>query len=284
MVAIGLLSMLSISTMAAPGDVAGATLAVMSFNVRYGTANDGDNSWPHRRDLLVRTIRAYRPHIVGTQECVDFQADFLREQLTEYRVFGAGREADAGGEGMTVLYDPQVLVPLETGNFWLSETPEIPGSRAWLTSCPRMVTWARFFHRDTRRTFLYLNTHFDHVSAMARKQSAELLLDKSKSLANDIPVLITGDFNARAGESEPWKILTEGGFHDSWLTAAETKGASHTFSGFRAPKPDDTSRIDWILHRGALQALVCETVTYNEDGRYPSDHFPIYGTYVLWAE
>ncbi|MBX7255585.1 MAG: endonuclease/exonuclease/phosphatase family protein [Candidatus Hydrogenedentes bacterium] len=250
-------------------------LTVLSFNVRYGTAKDGENAWEKRKDILVDTIRQANPDIIGTQECLDFQADYIVDKLPEYRWFGVGREADGNGERMAVLYKKDVVSPLDVGNFWLSETPEVPGSLSWNSSCTRMVTWARFYHHASKRFFVHFNTHFDHKSEPARQGAARVLLERIKQLPENTPVIVTGDYNSAAGKSVAWTTLTEGGLADAWLVAAKHSGPTITFGSFGPPKEGEDSRIDWIMLRGPVRADECETITYNKDGRYPSDHFPV---------
>lgn len=258
----------------AQGQSGDGGLRVMSFNIRYGTADDGDNSWEHRTDTVVRMLRQCSPGIVGLQECLAFQADFLADALPEYRWLGVGREADLLGEHCAVLYKYKELAPLYTGNFWLSETPGVPGSKSWQTACTRMVTWARFYDIKRGRHFFFFNTHFDHRSAPARENSAVLLAQRVEDVRAGLPAIVTGDFNAAAEESAPWRTLTAGALADAWLAAEETAGPAVTWSGFKAPKPDGR-RIDWVLFAGPFKPVHCETVIYNEDGRYPSDHFPV---------
>ena len=250
------------------------TLPVMTFNVRYGTADDGPNSWDLRRDLVVETIRSREPHVLGLQECLKFQADFIAASLSEYDHFGVGREADGGGERMEVFYRPDIVIPLESGSFWLSETPEVPGSRSWKSANVRMATWARFHRVGSREQFLFLNTHLDHRSEEARVEASKLLALWAKKAPKALPVIITGDFNATAEQSLPWETLTAT-LQDSWVAAAERAGPPVTWSAFRAPSAE-VRRIDWILTSPGISVSFCETVTYNSDGRYPSDHFPVF--------
>ncbi len=143
-------------------------LALMTFNIRYGTAMDGENSWGKRRELVVDTIREYQPDAVGTQETLDFQATYISAQLPEYLRFGMGRDADGTGERMEVFHRAGVVSPVETGNFWYSTTPDVPGTRGWESACNRMATWARFHHHASGAFFYLFNTHIDHTSEEAR--------------------------------------------------------------------------------------------------------------------
>lgn len=253
-----------------------AQLTVMSFNVRYGTASDGENAWQNRRDLLVETIRRYEPDILGTQEGLDFQLDYIQEQLGgDYRWFGVARDADGTGEHAAVFYRRDRLAALESGTFWMSETPEVPGTKSWSSHHNRVTTWARFHHYATGRQFVYLNTHLDNGSPEARQQGARLLARRIDATPNRYPVIVTGDFNAAAGKSEPWQTLIGAGLKDAWQIAKECKGPACTFNGFKPPSETADNRIDWVLVPEHAAVQSCETVTYSRDGRYPSDHCPV---------
>ena len=250
-------------------------LRVMTFNIRYGSADDGENAWPHRRDIVMRMIESTSPDVVGLQECLAFQADYLVGKLPHYRWLGVGREADGGGEHMAVLYRASAFSPIRTGNFWLSERPDEPGSRSWGAACSRMVTWVEFRHIATGTRSLWYNTHFDHVSEEARTASARMLADTIARSGGGMEVVVTGDFNAPAGFAEPWRILTGSGLRDAWLTAASRHGSAVTYNGFGPPDREGESRIDWILLSPRIEVRHCESVEYNEGGRYPSDHLPV---------
>jgi endonuclease/exonuclease/phosphatase family metal-dependent hydrolase len=171
---------------------------VMSFNIRYGTANDGVNRWELRRDFLVETVRAFSPDLLGTQETLGFQRDYLAEKLPEYDHLGVGRDdGRERGEMMALYYRKDRFEKLDGGHFWLSETPDIVGSKSWDSSLPRMVTWVKL--RDRRQESLspivFFNTHFDHMGTTARLESAKLLRRKIASFSDTCSVIVTGDFN-----------------------------------------------------------------------------------------
>ena len=258
------------------------SLALMTFNIRYGTAADGENSWEKRRDLVVDTIRRSQPDVVGTQETLDFQAAYISAQLPEYLRFGMGRDADGTGERMEVFYRASRVSPVETGNFWYSMTPEVPGTSEWESACNRMATWARFHHHASGRSFYLFNTHFDHVSEEARRNSARILAERIKVLPADVPVFILGDFNSKAEDSVPYAMLTASILKDAWPTAKQRVGPAITWSAFAPPESGPDSRIDWILYRGDhITVDECETVLHHEGNRYPSDHFPVLAKFTL---
>lgn len=256
-------------------------LTVMTYNVRFGTAQDGPNAWELRKDFLVRTVARHAPAILGTQECLDFQADYIVEHLPGYEVISLGREADGGGEMTAVFYNKSLLLPLESGHFWLSETPDVPGSKSWDSSLPRIATWVKFFDRTGARCFYYFNTHLDHRGEVARVESARLLLGRILRVESTVPAILTGDFNAAGGSAEPWTVLTSGGLTDLWDHAIEKTGLPNTWNGFEIPNPAQARRIDWILATPGVVAQTCEIDAVQEQGRYPSDHMPVIAIITL---
>lgn len=249
-------------------------LRVMSLNVRYPSPKDGPNLWELRRNLLVSVIRSRDPDLIGTQELFYEQGLYLVAKLPAYAWFGRSRRGNQEDEHMGVFYKKDRFVLVESGDFWLSETPETPGSMSWGVSLPRMVTWGRFEDRRSGARFYLFNTHLPHrpQDAEARLRCAEVILSRLKPLPKDAPVIVTGDFNAPAG-SEVYKLLTQE-LTDAWAAAAERRGPEGTFHGFRG-RPTGP-RIDWILFRGPWRVVTAETVTDHQEGHYPSDHFPVF--------
>lgn len=255
---------------------------VMTFNVRYGTAADGENHWEKRKDLLVDTIRQQDPVVLGVQECLVFQAEYIVEKLPDYRWIGIGRDRDGGGEMAAILYKHRQITPVAYKTIWLSKTPDEPGSKSWDAAITRVATHVKFFLPKQGRFVNVINTHFDHKGDEARRESAKLLAERVAALGDGDPVVVMGDFNARGGQSAPWKSLTEGGgLSDAWLTTTEQKGPPTTWCGFEAPQRDMINRIDWILFRNGVTVGPVETVVNEKDGRYPSDHFPVVAQLVL---
>jgi endonuclease/exonuclease/phosphatase family metal-dependent hydrolase len=254
-------------------------LRVMSFNVRYPASGDGDNRWELRRDLLVATIREKNPDVLGTQELFHEQGQYIVEKAPEYTWFGVSRRGNQTDEHMGIFYRKDRLKLIESGNFWLSETPETPGSMSWNVSLPRMVTWGRFQIAGTRKHFYLYNTHFPHRGEdhAARLECARLIAARLGKLPKKTLVILTGDFNAAAGQ-EVYKTMAAG-MRDAWLEAPAREGPEGTFNGFRGRT--DGARIDWILYRGAIKTQSAEIVRKNDNGRYPSDHFPVFAVLDL---
>ncbi len=263
---------------------AASPLRVMSFNLRYGTAEDGEDSWGLRRDRLVASIRAFTPDILGTQECLAAQKEFLTQALPGYGSIGVGRDdGKLGGEMCAIFYRKDRLVKLAEGHFWLSEAPNVPGSSSWDAALTRMVTWARF--RDERQPKLdcwLFNTHFDHVGALARLRSAQALRDSIAARTGFIRTIVTGDFNTPAdtAETSPYYLLTsdqerpERRLIDVYRVRHAPGPDEGTYHGFTG-RSSDGARVDWILVTPDLVPLQAQIDRRLQDGRYPSDHFPI---------
>lgn len=249
-------------------------LRVMSFNVRYPAKDDGQNVWENRRDILVNTILQYDPDVIGTQELFQLQGDYIVTRAPAYAWFGISRRGNHEDEHMGVFYRKDKLRVIESGNFWLSETPEVPGSSSWDMSLPRMVTWALFERLGSGGRFYFYNTHFAHrrQDDNARLESAKLLAQRLRALPNAVPVIVTGDFNSAAG-NDAYQTMLQPGFHDAWVNAAKKEGPETTLSGWEGSR--EGRRIDWILYRGVPKPSEAAIITYNEQGRYPSDHYPV---------
>lgn len=260
-----------IAALGLAGPLSAQTLRVMSFNVRLPVASDGPNRWEQRRDLMVRTIREQRPDVMGTQELYKLQGDYIVGKLPDYTWFGEGRYGGDRDEHMGVFYRRDRLRVLDSGNFWLSDTPDVPGSISWGHPLPRMVTWAHFEDRRNGRRFYYFNTHFPYrdQDTDARNRAAKEILARIAKLPAGTPVVLTGDFNTDPA-SEVHALLT-GALRDARQAVAHPAGPEATFHNFTGT-PD--RRIDWILVRGFTPTRY-ETVTTHEGARYPSDHFAV---------
>jgi endonuclease/exonuclease/phosphatase family metal-dependent hydrolase len=253
-------------------------LRVMTFNVRLLNAGDGANQWRYRRDLAAQMIRQHQPDVIGTQELFAEQGDDLIARMPDYAWFGTGRRGGRGDEHMGVFYRRDRLRVIESGDFWLSDTPEVAGSITWGNLLPRMVTWALFERiadriGDRRRFYLF-NTHLPYreQDEDARVRSVEAIMQRVRALPQDVAVIVTGDFNT--GPTGREHALLAADLQDAWMAASKRKGPEATFHGFTG-KPD--RRIDWIFYRG-LQARQVQTITEHQGERYPSDHFPLLAT------
>lgn len=273
-------------------------VTVMTFNIRYGTADDGENAWGKRRDLLIQVIRAADPDIIGVQEALRFQLDEIRADLPQYGEVGVGRDdGQARGEYSAVLYRQSRFAtgPQQSGTFWFSDTPEIPGSKHWGNAIPRICTWVRLTDRgatsDNPRASSPLavyNVHLDHQSEPSRQKSVEAL--KSRILAQHAAgerLIITGDFNC--GEDSPGirslqapaLLPTDApatpsdwpGVIDTFRTIHPDLQSVGTFHAFKGGASGE--KIDYIFVEGKAQTLTAEILRTSQDGRFPSDHYPV---------
>ncbi|MCU6454883.1 endonuclease/exonuclease/phosphatase family protein [Sphingomonas sp. A2-49] len=246
------------------------TLTVMTFNVRLPDPDDGANVWANRRALFARTVAAADPDAFGTQELFQRQGDDIVRALPHYRWFGRDRRGGHGDEHMGIFYRPDRLTLLDHGDFWLSDTPDVPGSITWGHPLPRMVNWGRFRTRDGRR-FVLLDTHLPYRAEdePAREKAARLIVARLPAIAQGDPVVLLGDFNTTPA-TRTHAVLTAA-IEDARDQAARPRGPADTFHDFTG-QPD--RRIDWILTRG-FTPLTVETVTRHDGALYPSDHFPV---------
>ena len=254
-------------------------LVVMTYNLRYASATP-PNSWPERRPVMKALLDAYAPDIFGTQEGLYHQLKDIAAGQPAYDWIGLGRDGGSRGEFMAVFYRRARFEPLEYDHFWLSDTPEVIASTTWGNSNRRMVTWARFKDRQTGREFYFWNTHLDHQIQPAREKSAVLIRERIAKTKQEIPLLLVGDFNAYATENPAYDILVkDDGLTDTWFAAKERRNTDmNSFNGFE-PLKRDGKRIDWILARGKAEVRASEVVTFQQNGQWPSDHFPV----VAWV-
>ncbi|WP_241231268.1 endonuclease/exonuclease/phosphatase family protein [Sphingomonas koreensis] len=246
-------------------------LRVMSFNVRLPVAADGPNRWEARQGLFVETIRRADADIIGTQELWKIQADHLIAKLPRYSWFGIDRRGGHADEHMGVFYRRDRLKLVQLGNFWLSDTPDVPGSISWGHPYPRMATWGLFETIPGGKRFWFINTHFPYRAEdeAAREKGAAAIAAWIAARPDGAPVVLTGDFNT-VPDSGTHNALGAG-LADAWDAAKVRSGPAETFHAFTG-KAD--RRIDWVFARGLTAARV-ETVTFGRNGRYPSDHFPV---------
>ncbi|MFB6087384.1 MAG: endonuclease/exonuclease/phosphatase family protein [Haloarculaceae archaeon] len=252
---------------------------LVSFNVRYDEPDDGRFDWEGRRDAVASTLRFHRPDVVGLQEPLAHQYEDVRDALDGFDWVGRSRRAATReGEFCPVGYRTDRISRLDSGTFWLSETPDDPGSVGWDAALPRIATWARLRDERSGERFCYVNTHFDHTSARARRESARLLLERLPGLRDGLPVVLAGDFNCTAGE-RPHAILAGTDEGDSPLIDAR-EASAHPWHGPETTRTDfeslDLGRaIDHAFVDGLAVRQVGVATDQFGDGWYPSDHLPL---------
>ncbi len=253
---------------------------VMTFNIRLNTASDSLNAWPYRKDKVASQILFHEVHLLGVQEALHDQMKDLEARLPRFRYTGVGRDdGKERGEYSAIFYDSTRLQLLQSETFWLSETPAVPGSKSWDAAITRIVTWAKFKDRKTKKIFFAFNTHFDHIGKVARRESAQLLKQKVQEIAGKTPSVIMGDFNARPAD-EPIQVVLSA---DDPLRFTDSKaisktlhyGPEGTFNAFRSKETDDQP-IDYIFVKGSKwKVLMHASISQTWGGRFASDHFAV---------
>jgi endonuclease/exonuclease/phosphatase family metal-dependent hydrolase len=256
-------------------------LKVMTFNLRLSAAKDGDNGWEHRKDFALARIKKCDPDLLGVQEGLPDQVDYLAQNLPGHKQIGVGREDGARkGEFSAIYVRADRFTIHDSGTFWLSEMPDKAGSKSWDSALPRIVTWAKLTYKGQEAfDFVYLNTHWDHRGQQARIESAKLMRRWVREHAGNLPVIMTGDLNSRE-ESPQYKHLLGDGpdvWTDTYRQVHPTREKEEaTFHGFKGTKVGP--RIDFILHSRQFRTVAAEIDRAERNGRYPSDHYPV------WAE
>lgn len=259
------------------GPAAPPALHVMSWNVRRRidlfTLRAADR-WGNRAPRARALLGTERPTLLGAQEALADQAEFLRESLgADYRSLGQGRGAGGRGEGCPTLYDAERLELLDWDQAALSDTPSRPGSVSWGNLFPRILVSAEFRDRATSMRFLVVNTHLDHLSGRSRLRSARAI--RELIAARGLPAVVTGDLNAGASSAPLRALLADGMLVDSWAAAHNRDSQQwDTFSNYRAPRRR-RGRIDWILTSPGLQVARAAINPHQYSGGWASDHLPV---------
>lgn len=251
-------------------------LKLISYNMRNSGAGDGANGWEHRRQATARMIREEAPDLFGVQEALADQLQYLDEECPQYARVGVGRDdGRKSGETMAIYYLRDRFELLDSGTFWLSETPDKP-SRGWDGACNRTMTWVELRDKNSGKSFFYFNTHLDHQGRKAREEGIRLIVEKIGETAGKAPAILGGDFNSPT-ESPIFRPLVK--FMKSARDKAPVSDSEGTFNGFGSAP--DTIVIDHIYFRGKLRCLRFETLKGNYGAPYISDHYPIEAIFVL---
>lgn len=244
---------------------------VMSYNIRYGTADDGRYSWPNRQDAAVEMILDQRPAVFGIQEGLRFQLDFLTEKCPMYKYVGVGREdGEARGEHMAVFYDTTRVALQDWGTYWLSETPDVP-SKGWDAACKRTATWALLHDVKTDKYFYFVDTHLDHVGAEAREKGLALVVERIGAMnPENYPMILLGDFNVFPDDP------CLNGLRAVMTDAREVADVTSNESTYHGYGTEEKAPIDYIFYSGFSRCSEFARVTkpYLECP-YVSDHYPV---------
>lgn len=252
---------------------------VMSFNIRMDNPEDSLNNWKYRKDVAAQIIKDQNIDIVGTQEVLYNQLQDLLERLPDYNYIGVGREdGKQKGEYAALFYKKERFEEEDSGTFWLSETPDVAGSKGWDGACERVASWAVLKDKETGKKIFAINTHLDHVGETARQKGVTLLIDRAKELSNGLPVIITGDFNAERESGVIKHALDPNNsmqLFDSYAIASTTDNAKWTFHDFGKLPEEERPYIDYIFVNKSVIVDEYKVMDEKLNDIYLSDHRPI---------
>ena len=246
-----------------------------TFNMRLDTPADSLNNWKYRKERVAQYIQDMKLDVVGTQEVLQNQFNDLKSLLPDFEGVGVARDdGKETGEYSAVFYRKSVFDALDSGTFWLAENPDSVGMMGWDAVCVRVATWAKLQHKATGKIVMAVNTHFDHVGKVARRESALLIIRKIKEIVGDRPAVLTGDFNV-TDQNEAYNTIVSNEFVllDAHKVAEKTSGASYTFHGFDKVDMEKRSKIDFVFVTTQIKVLHSE-VTPEVKEALLSDHNP----------
>jgi endonuclease/exonuclease/phosphatase family metal-dependent hydrolase len=251
-------------------------LKVGTFNVRWDYPGDGEQRWKYRQEHFSQLLREWSPDLLGLQEPLREQLDDIRGLLPDHEEFGVGREDGLlEGEFCPILFRKDRLQILTSGTFWLSDTPDVPGSRHWGNRIPRICTWARLQDLCTGQSFYLYNTHLDHESQAARERGVALVMDMIKQRPSHDPAILTGDFNALPDNPAiiSLKMSVSPVPVDAVFAASPASAEQGTFHGFTGRAKGE--RIDYIFVSPEWRIKDARVLSAGMEPPYPSDHFPV---------
>lgn len=250
-------------------------LRVMSYNIRYNNPGDGEHAWPHRASRVASTILFNNADLIGVQEALKGQMDTLSTLLPGYQWIGVGRDdGKEAGEFSAIFYRTDRLEVIDSGTFWLSKNPSVPGSKDWDAALTRIATWGHFKDIQADTSIYHFNTHFDHRGEEAREKSAELIAQRATRTADKYPLVVTGDFNFTESASG-YSALTSKLTDTFYATKEPRHGPDHTIYGGFEVTHEPGRRIDYIFTNEHLDVLQYANLSDNWNGAYSSDHLAV---------
>jgi len=254
------------------------SIKVMTYNIRLDTPVDSINQWPKRTQKVFDLIKKYDPDILGVQEAIHHQLMDLVKNLPDYDYIGVGRDdGKTKGEYSAILYKKSRFEVIQKNTFWLSKTPDVPGSKDWDAAITRVASWGKLRDKKTKTEFLMMNTHFDHIGKEARTNSAVLLKQKANELGKGLPVILTGDFNCLRDEPPYKAMMNPEGIP---FTDALPGSPIGTFCGFKV-NGFECKAIDYIFYTTQWTSSDYQVIQDNDGKYYPSDHLPVMTTLTI---
>ena len=247
-------------------------VGVMTFNIRNGSAADGNNRWSGRRELVFDVLADHGADVIGLQEALYFQVQDIKRALPQYKIISAGRkDGKREGEACPILYRRDRFSVADSGTFWFSNMPWKPGSKHWGNDLPRICTWVRLTEIVSGESFYVYNLHLDHQSQNSRQYSVNLLVKEIAKRKHRDPVIVMGDFNMDTDNSA--MALLQGTMADVWQSLHPDDPGITTYHAF-GEQPAGPC-LDHILIDETVEIIEIAIDARTFNGRYPSDHFPI---------
>jgi endonuclease/exonuclease/phosphatase family metal-dependent hydrolase len=256
-------------------------IKVMSYNIRFDAASDGENHWNIRKDKVAGLMNYHEADFIGMQEVLKSQLTYLQDNLNRYQYIGVGRDdGKEAGEYSCIFYRKDKFTMISQSTFWLSPTPDVI-SKGWDAAIKRVCSYGLFKNNNTKQLFWVFNTHFDHVGLTARLESAKLIVQKIKEInSKNYPVILTGDFNARP--EDPPILFMNSEMKNSRSESKLVYGAADTWNAFKFhEKPNGCIDYVFISKNDKLSVLKFATITDSYDMKYPSDHLPVMATILM---
>lgn len=254
-------------------------ITAMTFNIRLNTRSDSSNAWEYRKDKAISQIKFHDVDILGIQEGLIEQVNDLKAAMPAHVFVGVARDdGKERGEFSGLFINATKFNVLNSGTFWLSLTPDVPGSKSWDAAITRICTWAFVKEKSGRKKFYVFNTHLDHLGSISRVESIKLILAKIDELATGYPVIFMGDLNSTRDEDPIKTIVARWNkiplFNTEELSEEGHYGPTGTFNNFKSKEVNDKP-IDFIFVTRDLKVMKHATISESWKGRFSSDHFPV---------
>lgn len=259
------------------------THRILSCNIRVALPEDSVRGigWDKRKDVCIEVIKKYQADIICTQEVLKVQYEDMADALSDYIAFGfVGPDMDAfpvGYHGIAknvIFFSKKRYQFVSAGNYWLSETPHISGSKSWGSARARHCNWVRLKDKCSGKEFRVMNIHLDHIAQEAKEAQMQMIINEAKQYQPDFPQLLVGDFNANANNNVI-KMIRNSGWIDTYVEANNGNENSYSYHGFKGMNRDagDSGCIDFIFSYGPVKSLSSKLIKDEIDGMFPSDHF-----------
>ena len=256
-------------------------MRIITCNIRGSNMNDGDNGWQFRKELCIKILHKYQPDIICFQEMCADQHDDISVSFPDFDYYGISSDTTGMDLFNSIFFNSNKFSLITACGYWLSETPHIPGSKSWDSSCIRFANWARLIFKKTLREFRLINTHLDHVSQTARENQARLICEDANVFPDDYPQILTGDLNCN-NTNPAIQLIKKQGWVDTYERFSGTDDNPQTFHEFIGGGcKDNPGKIDWIFMRGIVETRGAGIIRDSENGRYPSDHYFVYADIEL---